>query len=290
MRDGVITLRGPVGDFTREMLLKGLLPPDTEARAQWTKRGAPDYASLAPALQVKNLSGYGFSDISVDVYPGEILGLAGMLGAGRTELAAAIFGRDAVKNGRVFLNGRDITGLSTNRVLEAGLNYVPEDRYLQGIYRISDVAANTSSAAFDRMSRFFMNFGAERRLTEKGIEDFHIKVTGQNQMMGSLSGGNQQKVVIARSLSTSPLAIILDEPTRGIDAAARGDVYATINLLKKQGVAILLISSDIEEIVELSDRAITMYRGRINRCFEKDGINQDDLMAAAFGIYEEETS
>jgi AI-2 transport system ATP-binding protein len=241
-------------------------------------------------LQVKNLSGYGFSDVSLDVYPGEILGLAGVLGAGRTELATTIFGRDIVKSGSVSLNGRDITGLPTDRVMSAGLNYVPEDRYLQGIFRISDVAANVSSAAFGSMGKFFMNFTSERELTRKGIDDFSIKVTGQDQMMGSLSGGNQQKVVIARALSTNPSVIILDEPTRGIDAAARRDVYTTINKLKEMGVAILLISSDIEEIVELSDRALTMYRGRINRCFKKDDINQDNLMAAAFGIHKGEAA
>jgi AI-2 transport system ATP-binding protein len=284
MRDGVITLRGPVEDFTRDMLLKGLLPPDTEEKAQRTKTGAPRYDAASPVLQVKNLSGYGFSDVSLDVYPGEILGLAGVLGAGRTELAVTLFGRDAVKAGTVLLNGRDITGLPTDKVMAAGLNYVPEDRYLHGIFRLSDVAANASSAAFDRMSRFFMNFGAERKLARKSIEDFGIRVTGQDQTMGSLSGGNQQKVVIARALSTNPSVIILDEPTRGIDAAARGDVYATINRLKEKGVGVLLVSSDIEEIVELSDRALTMYRGRINRCFRKEDINQDNLMRAAFGI------
>ena len=290
MRDGVITLRGPVEEFTREMLLKGLLPPDVEERSRHTKTGAPEYEKLSPVLSVQNLSGYGFYDISLDVYPGEILGLAGVLGAGRTELVSTIFGRDVVKSGRVFLNGRDITGFSTDRVLEAGLNYVPEDRYMQSVFRIVDVAANTSSAAFGGMSKFFMNFEAERQLAQKGIDDFRIKVTGQDQLMGSLSGGNQQKVVIARSLSTSPSVVVLDEPTRGIDAAARSDVYATINALKERGVAILLVSSDMEEIVELSDRAICMYRGSINHCFEKDRINQDNLMAASFGIYKGEAA
>jgi AI-2 transport system ATP-binding protein len=284
MRDGVITLRGPVESFTREMLLKGLLPQDAEEKAPRAPSRAPEYEAISPVLQVKSLSGYGFSDVSLDVYPGEILGMAGVLGAGRTELATTIFGWDIVKSGSVSLNGRDITGLPTDKVMSAGLNYVPEDRHLQGIFRISDVAANVSSAAFGKMSKFFMNFASEKKLAQKGIDDFSIKVTGQDQMMGSLSGGNQQKVVIARALSTNPSVIIMDEPTRGIDAGARRDVYATINKLKEMGVAILLISSDIEEIVELSDRALAMYRGRINRCFHKGDINQDNLMAAAFGI------
>ena len=136
------------------------------------------------------------------------------------------------------------------------------------------------------MSKFFINFREERRITDQFIKAFRTKVTGRDQIIGSLSGGNQQKVVIARSLSTNPKVLILDEPTRGIDAAARGDVYTIIEQLKAQGLAILLISSDMEEIVELSDRAVTMFCGHINQEFAKCDISQDNLMAAAFGVTE----
>jgi AI-2 transport system ATP-binding protein len=171
-------------------------------------------------------------------------------------------------------------------MLDAGLNYVAEDRFLNGIFRISDVAANTTAANLSRMSKCFTNFREERRLTDHFIDAFRIRVTGRDQLIGSLSGGNQQKVVIAKALSTDPKVLILDEPTRGIDAAARGDVYAIIEQLKAKGLAILLISSDMEEIVELSDRAITMYGGHINKEFAKCDICQDNLMAAAFGVTE----
>ncbi len=286
MRDGVITINGPVVDFTRDMLVAGLLPPDSEVQTRKTEGKAIDYAHTEPALIIDHLTGYGFSDICLQVYPGEILGLAGVVGAGRTELATTIFGRDVIKSGRVRLMGRDITGLSTRRVLDEGLNYVAEDRFLNGIFRISDVAANTTAANLDHMSAFFINFKEERNVTDNFIKAFRTKVTGRDQLIGSLSGGNQQKVVIARALSTHPKVLILDEPTRGIDAAARGDVYAIIEQLKEQGLAILLISSDMEEIVELSDRAATMYCGRINKEFAKEEISQDSLMAAAFGVVE----
>ena len=121
-------------------------------------------------------------------------------------------------------------------------------------------------------------------MTQKYVDDFRTKVTGQTQLVGSLSGGNQQKVVIGRSLSTSPKLVILDEPTRGIDAGARGDVYSIIHQLRNQGVSVLLISSDMEEIVELSDRVMTVCQGRINGEFTGEDINQDNLMAASFGI------
>jgi len=116
------------------------------------------------------------------------------------------------------------------------------------------------------------------------IDNFRTKVTGLDQEVGGLSGGNQQKIVIGRAFSVAPKVVILDEPTRGIDAAARGDVYAVLQELRKQGVSILLISSDMEEIIELADRAFTMYQGRINHEFKKEEITQDNLMSAAFGL------
>jgi AI-2 transport system ATP-binding protein len=288
MRDGKVPVRGKVSEFTREMLVKGLLPPDAQAKED-TQGGQPkqiDYKNQKPVFEVQQLCGYGFTDISLKVYPGEILGLAGVVGAGRTELATTIFGKDKVLSGHVILDGRDITGLSTKKVIEAGLNYVPEDRHLHGLFKISDIAANTSSAmlAEQQMGKAILNRKEEYRMTQKYIDDFRIKVTGQSQLAGSLSGGNQQKVVIGRSLSTSPKLLILDEPTRGIDAAARGDVYSIIHELRNEGVAVLLISSDMEEIIELSDRVMTVCQGRINGEFTGEDINQDTLMAASFGV------
>lgn len=286
MRDGLITLSAPTADVTREMLVAGLLPTDCEIRPSQEMAKPVSYDKSKPALEVEHLSGYGFSDVSLKVYPGEILGLAGVVGAGRTELATTIFGRDVVKQGKVTLAGKDITGNSTGQVLREGLNYVPEDRFLNGIFRISSVTANTTASCLDGMSRFFLSFRKQKKITQRFVDAFRTKVTGLEQPIGSLSGGNQQKVVIARALATEPRVLILDEPTRGIDAAARCDVYAIIEQLRSQGLAILLISSDMEEIIELSDRALTMYCGRINKEFSKDEITQDALMAASFGVAE----
>ena len=288
MRDGIITLSGPVGNFDRDMLVRGLLPPNMETQADKgiNEDVAIDYTGLPPVFELQNYSGYGFSNVDLKVYPGEILGVAGVVGAGRTELATTIFGRDKVLGGKALLDGADITGLSTKKVLAAGINYVPEDRHLNGLFKISDVAANTTSGLLDKkeLGKFFLNVKKEAEITQKYVDDFRIKITGQDQSTGSLSGGNQQKIVIGRALSTSPKLVILDEPTRGIDAAARGDVYNIIQELRNHGVAVMLISSDMEEIVELSDRAVTVFQGHINGEFAKKDINQDNLMAAAFGV------
>ncbi|MFT5874143.1 MAG: AI-2 transport system ATP-binding protein [Clostridium sp.] len=287
MRDGTITLNGIVKDFTLEMLVKGLLPPNVEEKKQVLKGKVPDYKNIKPIFTLKDYSGYGFKDVSFDVYPGEILGLAGVVGAGRTELAVTVFGKDLVLGGKVYLDGQDITGMSTAKVIEKGINYVPEDRRQDGIFKIGDIALNISCGCLKNLSKFFMNCKEEEKITNQYINDLYIKVTGQDQLIGSLSGGNQQKVVIARVLATHPKLIILDEPTRGIDASARGDVYTIINKLKEKGFSVLLISSDMEEIIQLSDRVITMFQGCINHTFQKADINQNNLMSAAFGVYED---
>ncbi len=287
MKDGVITLSGPVGNFTKEMLIQGLLPTDAEVGQAEKKAYVPvDYEHLQPVMEVTDLSGYGFSNISFKLYPGEILGVAGVVGAGRTELISTIFGRDKVLGGKVTLNGKDITGHSTSRVLREGLNFVPEDRHYHGLFKIRSISSNTTSALLgtEEIGRIDMNRKKQNAIAQKYVNDFRTKIVSLEDLIGSLSGGNQQKVVIARSLSTMPKVVILDEPTRGIDAAARGDVYNIIHQLKNAGVAVLMVSSDIEEVVELADRAITVFQGRINGEFRHDEITQDALTGASFGI------
>ena len=286
MRDGVITMNGPVCEFTQEMMVQGLLPAETKSKAHNIEKEDKVFTDRDPVLLVDKLSGHGFKDVSFSVYPGEILGLAGVVGSGRTELATTILGRDTVLKGKVYLNGKDITRAGTRRVMDEGISYVPEDRFLHGIFKIRGVAENTTAANLDNMSSFFMNFSKEREITDHYIDAFRTKATDRNQPIGSLSGGNQQKVVIGRSLAIKPKLLILDEPTRGIDAAARGEVYAIIQGLKEQGLAILLISSDMEEIIELSDRAMSMFCGRINQVFSGKEITEDNLMCAAFGVRE----
>lgn len=293
MRDGMITLSGKVEEFTREMLVKGLLPPnmdESEVKDQKGERLDIDYEHTKPLLRLENFTGYGFKDLNLEVYPGEILGVAGVVGAGRTEFATTIFGMDKVLGGKVYLEDRDITGLSTAKVLEAGVNYVPEDRHVNGLFKMRDAAANTTASILSNknMGSFFLNVKEELNIALKYAKHFRTKVTGLNQTVGSLSGGNQQKVILGRALAPDPKIVILDEPTRGIDAAARGDVYHIIHQLKKQGVGIMLISSDMEEIIELADRAVTVHQGRLNAHFYHDEINQDNLMAAAFGVVKEE--
>ena len=280
MRDGLITLEGPVANFTKEMLIAGLLPKDAQTQQQGEETYKPiDYTNLKPVLEVKDFTGYGFRDITFNLYPGEILGIAGVVGAGRTELISTIFGRDKTLGGKVVLAGKDITGLPTKQILKEGINFVPEDRHYHGLFKIRSISSNTTSALLggDEIGKVNMNRRAQKKFALKYVDDFRTKIVSLEDLIGSLSGGNQQKVVI------------LDEPTRGIDAADRADVYAIIRQIKEAGVAVLMVSSDIEEVVELADRAITVFQGRINGEFTHDEITQDVLTSASFGIVQERT-
>lgn len=287
LRDGIVAMQGNIKDFTREDLVRGLLPPDASNIRSDTAAAARaiDY-DADPVLELQGFSGYGFKDVNLKVYPGEIVGMAGVVGAGRTEMATTIFGMEKPLGGKVLLDGKDITGKSTADVINAGINYVPEDRFADALFRIRDVSENTTSSLLcgKRLGNFLLNFKKEEEISQQYVNDFRTKVTGLDQEVGGLSGGNQQKIIIGRIFASEPRLVILDEPTRGIDAAARGDVYAVLNKLRESGVSILLISSDMEEVVELADRAVVMFQGRINSEFQKADISQDNLMSAAFGV------
>ncbi len=286
LRDGIVTVSGPVKDFTKQDLLQGLLPPNSNTKVTLSTESTKVDYTREPIFKLENFTGYGFNNISLEVYPGEVLGVSGVVGSGRTEMATAIFGLDEALSGRVILDNKDITGFSTSQVIKSGINFVSEDRHMFGLFKLLDVAANTTSALLDnaKMGTFFLNEKEETLISQQYIDDFRTKVTGQDQLVGSLSGGNQQKVIIGRSLSTKPKLVIFDEPTRGIDAVARGEVYNIIHSLRNEGVSVLLISSDMDEIIELSDRTVTMYQGNITNQFSKDEITEDKLMSAAFGF------
>lgn len=286
LRDGKITLKGKINEITKDMLIEGLLPleRDGESRAVYERKSV-QHSKEDPILQVENISGDGFRNISFEVFKGEVVGLAGLVGAGRTEIAEAIFGINKVKSGRVLLNKKDITNLSINETIDSGLSYIPEDRFLHGIFPISSVRNNVTTQLLRKLS-FFIDEKYEAEVTSEYVNKLSIKIASQEDEIKSLSGGNQQKVVISRILSTDPQLIIMDEPTRGIDAAARSDIYEIINELKEKGYSILMISSDLEEIERISDRIYAIYRGTCRVCLEAEEITTSNVMKAAFGTYE----
>lgn len=285
LRDGKISISGKVEDFDENRLIQGLLPVDAEIKEKSDKKRV-DLSDKEDILIVSDLSGNGFKDMTFSIKAGEILGLAGVVGAGRTEFAETVYGRDHAKSGSVKIIQKEITNQNTNQIIKKGLVYVPEDRFLNGIFKISSICDNISSVSLQSMKGTFLDRKVEHKLFSDFRDRFNIVCKDENQEIGNLSGGNQQKIVIAKTVATMPRVLILDEPTRGIDAGAREDVYEIIEKLKEIGVAILLISSDMEELVRISDRVISMYHGRINGEFIGDDINSDRLTSAIFGIQE----
>jgi AI-2 transport system ATP-binding protein len=235
-------------------------------------------------LSVRNLSGEGFADIDLDAHAGEILGLAGVVGAGRTELAETLFGLRRQSRGTVTLEGADFSRRTPRRSVDQGLVYLPEDRQQHGLFLEAPLFWNASSYLLHRLP-FFLNPARERRTFDTYRSSMGIVCTGPGQQARGLSGGNQQKVLLAKCLTAKPKVLILDEPTRGVDVAARNDIYALIRKLAAEGVAIILISSDFDEIETLADRVQVMAFGRVAGEI-RSGIVVDAIARLAFGAGE----
>ncbi|WP_312428489.1 sugar ABC transporter ATP-binding protein [Lacrimispora sp.] len=216
-------------------------------------------------LEVKNLSSDYVKENSFVLRKGEVLGFSGLVGAGRTELMRAVIGADEVKSGEIYLEGKKIRNRSPHEAMEHGIVLVPEDRKLQGILSNLSVSDNMNIAMLDTNSNRlgFVNGEKEEELAQKGIQDFKIKTPSPDKKIVELSGGNQQKCIVARWISTNPKVLILDEPTKGIDVGAKSEFYHMICKFAKEGLGIILISSELPEVIGLSDRIIVMKSLRI---------------------------
>jgi ABC-type sugar transport system ATPase subunit len=237
----------------------------------------------SPILEVRNLSdGKRIRDVSFTVKQGEIVGMAGLIGAGRTEVARMIFGVDPKKSGQVFVNNIEQAIKAPMDAVKAGIGMVPEDRKLQGLVLGMDVEENITLAVLDRISRFLglVRPDLERKLGSEYRQRLDIQTPSLTQIVRNLSGGNQQKVVIAKWLSMNSKILILDEPTRGIDIGAKAEVHALITRLATQGVGILMISSELPEIIGMSDRALVMCDGRITGEFTREELHRPDAQEA----------
>lgn len=238
-----------------------------------------------PVLAVQGLSRLGvFKDVSFQIRRGEILGFFGLVGAGRSEVMRAVFGIDAADEGTVSIEGRVVKTSSPAAAMARGIAYVPEDRQQQGTILAMNIRENATLPILDRLaSRSWLNIPRERQLTDEYGTRMEIKASSWEQIVNSLSGGNQQKVVLAKWLATKPKVFILDEPTKGIDVATKARVHEFISLLAREGLAIVLVSSEMPEILGMSDGIVVMHEGRITARFRRDEADQEKLLRAAMG-------
>ena len=236
-------------------------------------------------LTVKNLNKKGvLKNISFSLRKGEILGFSGLVGAGRTELMKCIFGLDSFDEGEIFIENQKVILNSPAESIKHGIVYVPEDRKQEGLFLIQPVKYNTSLLVLNQfIKNFRVNHKYEDELVEGFIKELDIKTPSMDHLVNNLSGGNQQKVLIAKFLATKPKILILDEPTRGVDVGAKAEIYAIMNKLVNEDVSIIMISSELPEIINMSDRIAVMHNGTIQKILDKEDFDQEKIMHYATG-------
>jgi rhamnose transport system ATP-binding protein len=280
LRDGESVGTQAVGDLTEAGLIKRMV--GREVAQLYPPAGS------APGATVLELRGVGcraagVRDVSFTVRAGEILGLAGLVGAGRTELARTLFGLTPADAGEIILNGTRIHPRSASEAVALGLAYVPEDRRRHGVVLEMPIAHNLTLAVHPRLfPGTWLRFGAEAALAREAIRDLAVKCAGPDAPGSSLSGGNQQKISLARWLATKPRLLILDEPTQGVDVGAKSEIHRIIRRLAQEGLAVIMISSDLPEVLGMSDR-IGVMRGGTLAAMLPGGSDPHTVMAAALG-------
>ena len=244
-------------------------------------------------LEVRNFRNSRLNDISFKLHKGEVLGFSGLVGAGRSELARAIFGIDKLEAGELFLNGKPVKIHHPADAIRYGIGFVPENRKLEGLFLSNTIKYNITLPILEKFMGFIgVNNKREMSIVDRFVHELSIKMTGVDQQTVLLSGGNQQKVVVSKWLSTEPQILILDEPTRGIDVGAKAEIYHLILELAKQGVAVMMISSEMEEIINLSDRIIVLHEGtmtgEIDNAPSRRATQEEILLLASGGNRNEE--
>ncbi len=279
-RDGQFIAERAVSDLSEEQLIEMMVGRKLEDQYPHLDQSPGEIR-----LQVEKLCGSGVEDVSFTLRKGEILGISGLMGAGRTELMKVLYGALPRRSGSVTLNGRTVNVRSPQEGLASGIVYISEDRKRDGLVLGMSVKENMSLTAL----RYFSHAGGNLKHAEEQlavgdfIRLFNVKTPSMMQPIGLLSGGNQQKVAIARGLMTRPAVLILDEPTRGVDVGAKKEIYQLINQFKAEGLSIILVSSEMPEVLGMSDRILVMHEGRISGEFSREQATQESLMAAAVG-------
>jgi rhamnose transport system ATP-binding protein len=285
LRDGETVKTVSTGDISRAELIRMMV--GRELTAVFPPRDAgSDTADHGTALDVRRLSNRstGVRDISFSVRRGEIFGIAGLVGSGRTQLAETLFGLTPPDDGEIAIDERIVHVQSPADAINAGMAYLPEDRRRHGIIMDMSVAANTSLASLGRVSRFgLLDRRAERRTAQGYVDRFRIKAPSIRAEVSTLSGGNQQKVALARWLATEPSVLILDEPTQGVDVGAKGEIHSLMRQLVSRGIAIVMISSELPEILGMCDRIAVMRAGTITAVLSRSEATQSRLLALALG-------
>ena len=284
LRDGALVAEAPAADINVNWIVEQMVGRDTESFFH-----QEDHERGAALLQISNLklqNAQGdqtiLDDISFTLHKGEILGVYGLMGAGRTELFECLMGMRPTYQGLLKLNGKTITGRTVADRIAQGLMLVPEDRQQQGLVPTLSVGSNITLANLRKITRrMFLSQADESREVARSINELNIKTSSSQQLIGRLSGGNQQKVVVAKALLTAPKVLLLDEPTRGIDVGAKAEMFEIMRRLAQQGIGVIFSSSELMEVMALADRILVLSKGRLTGEFVRNEATEAALVAAA---------
>ena len=225
-----------------------------------------------------------FHDVSFSVKAGQVVGVSGLMGAGRTEIMQAIFGNIPLDSGKIYVEGKEVSIKNPAQAIKAGIGFITEDRKTEGLLLDKSIAENIEIANLGKISdKSVLSEDKRKDLVKKGIEEFHIKCFGPEHECNNLSGGNQQKVVLAKWVYTDPKILILDEPTRGVDIGAKKEIYSIINELAAKGVAIIMVSSELPEVLGMSDEIVVVHEGKVTGVIDADTASQATVMTLATG-------
>ena len=279
-RDGTHIITAPVREMTTDDIIKHMVGREL---SNLFPKGEAEIGEVV--MEVRHLTRPGvFADVSFQLRQGEILGFAGLVGAGRTEVARVLFGIDRAASGEVWLKGKHVRIRSPRQAMANGIAYVPEDRHSQGLVMSFSIAANVTLPILQQVSRLgLIDPRREQKVASDYSRQLRVRSTGVEQLVSALSGGNQQKVVLGKWLATDPAVLILDEPTRGIDVGAKAEVHRIISELAASGLAIILISSELPEVLAMADRVLVLHEGSVTGTFSRAEATQERVMLAATG-------
>ena len=288
LRDGKFIAEKPIGETNMNDIVKMMIGRDIGERYPQRESKLGEVV-----LEVKDLTKEGlFKDVSFSVRAGEVLGVSGLMGAGRTEIMHSIFGDIPADSGEIFVAGKRVRIRSPRQAKRLGIGYITEDRKTEGLMLEQNIRINVSLTNYGKISKnSVIDFPAEKKLAQRAVEELLIRCSGTEQMCENLSGGNQQKVVFAKWSLMDPRVLILDEPTRGVDVGAKKEIYSIINKLAESGVAVIMVSSELPEILGMSDRVMVVHEGVVqgflaNLCGDETSqaeATQENIMILATG-------
>jgi erythritol transport system ATP-binding protein len=283
LRDGQITGHALVKDIDTKWIVRSMIGSDAKdfAKADGHALGAERFRAESISV-ARPTGGLAVDDVSVSVKAGEILGIYGLMGAGRSEFFECVMGRHPQSTGKIFIDGKEVRERDIAHRIRRGLALIPEDRQREGLVQILSIASNLTLASLGRFAKFFhINANAERQAIRDSIRDLAIKAPNPDFEVTSMSGGNQQKVVIGKALMTNPKVLLMDEPSRGIDVGAKADVFRTMRRLAGEGLSILFSTSDLEEVMALSDRIAVLSNGKLMAIFNREEATEEAIIAAS---------